>query len=180
MIRRPYRSIGDATDLALLIIYASTVTFVIGASVPFVRMEPRLGHRWLEDVVGVVSGEKFEPQVHSLLGMTVTLLSHRDLLLGIILLTFSILFPILKLGVLYVLCFGNPARRNWALHTLAVAGKWSLLDVLVVAVLMVSFKTFPGGTQLAPQWGVPVFALSILLSMIATGLLKSSFGRNPD
>lgn len=62
--------------------------------------------------------------------------------LFILLLTFSVIFPLLKI----ILCFAawslplekNGRKRIWEIlyHT----GKWSMLDVFVVAVLVVSVK----------------------------------------
>jgi paraquat-inducible protein A len=51
-------------------------------------------------------------------------------------------------------------------------GKWSMLDVFVIASLVVCFKGFPGGTHIQVQWGIYLFALSVLLSMLATQAVK--------
>jgi paraquat-inducible protein A len=58
-------------------------------------------------------------------------------------------------------------RREKMLHWLGILGKWSMLDVLVVAILIVLVKLGPLA-KVEPQKGVYVFALAILLSMITT------------
>ena len=47
-----------------------------------------------------------------------------------------------------------------------------MLDVFVVATIVISFKNFPGGSRVETEWGVYIFATSVLLSMAATALLK--------
>lgn len=53
----------------------------------------------------------------------------------------------------------------WVTHH---AGKFSMLDVMVIAVLVVAIKALPGGTKIALGWGLFAFAGSVLLSMIAS------------
>jgi hypothetical protein len=49
-----------------------------------------------------------------------------------------------------------------------------MLDVLVIAVMVVAFKSFPGGSRVAMNWGAYVFGLSVVLSMIATKMIKDA------
>jgi paraquat-inducible protein A len=89
--------------------------------------------------------------------------------LAIILFFFSIVFPLFKLAVLGVLWVVRLSahKREFVLHWLGILGKWSMLDVFVVAILIVLVKLGPLA-KVEPQRGVYVFALAILLSMITS------------
>lgn len=160
-------------DHVLLLTYLSAVTFVIGVLAPMVSLTPRLGDPTLEQFVGIVSGESFTPRSHSLLGGIQSLFVHGDILMGLILLVFSLLFPLGKLLLLLGLCLEVLPHRTHFMKILSLIGKWSLLDVVVIAVLVVSFKTFPGGTRITPLWGTYVFTVSIVLSLLATMLIQT-------
>jgi len=80
---------------------------------------------------------------------------------------FSIVMPLVKLMLLFLAA--NRGRRGAAvhqrwLHWLARYGKWSMLDVFVVAVLLASVKL---GDVAAVQihYGLYAFALSVLITM---------------
>jgi len=80
---------------------------------------------------------------------------------------FSIVMPLVKLMLLFLAA--NGGRRGAAvhqryLHWLARYGKWSMLDVFVVAVLLASVKL---GDVAAVQihYGLYAFALSVLITM---------------
>jgi len=89
--------------------------------------------------------------------------------LAIILFFFSIVFPDFKLGALAFIWFVPLAdkKRKTALHWLGIPGKWSMLDVFVVAILIVLVKLGPLA-KIQPQRGVYWFASAILLSMITS------------
>ncbi len=57
----------------------------------------------------------------------------------------------------------------WFLWTF---GSWSMLDVFVVAVVLVGFKEFPGGTRFYREIGLVFFSVSVLLTMVSSALLK--------
>ncbi len=92
-----------------------------------------------------------------------------DQVLAVVLLVFCIIFPMVKLIALARIWFvAMPdAERKTLLHWLEVLGRWSMLDVFVVAILIVLVKLGPL-TQVEPRAGVYVFAGAILLSMVLT------------
>jgi paraquat-inducible protein A len=90
--------------------------------------------------------------------------------LAIVIALFSVAFPIAKLVLAAWLWFAPHARRD-AAHALAAgAGKWSMLDVMVVAVVVASMQ---GGfaVRLQPQAGIYLFAASTLLATVLTWLI---------
>jgi paraquat-inducible protein A len=90
-------------------------------------------------------------------------------LLAAVVFFFSFVFPIGKLLLLSWIWFApmNPARRRDLLHWLEELGRWSMLDVFAVAILIVATKLGPLA-QVSPLPGVTWFCAAILLSMVAT------------
>lgn len=83
---------------------------------------------------------------------------------------FSVLLPVLKLYVLQRLlgrhCH-NAARLRHYLHWMHLYGKWSMLDVFIVAVLVVAVK-LGAIAQVEMRYGLYAFAASVLLTMYVT------------
>lgn len=89
--------------------------------------------------------------------------------LALLILGFSVIFPILKIMVLWIssctLAMGD--KPGFALHMVEKLGKFSMVDVFVIAAIIVTVKGLPGGTQIHAQWGLYAFTISVLLSMLA-------------
>jgi paraquat-inducible protein A len=92
---------------------------------------------------------------------------------------FSVVLPILKLGVLYRLVSRNEAmqdRGRQLLHWMHLYGKWSMLDVFVVAVLVVAVK-LGAIVDVEMRYGLYAFAASVLLTMFITARVVTLAGR---
>jgi len=102
---------------------------------------------------------------------TVGLLAERHYTIGLLVLVFSILAPIGKLSALLVLSFGgrllSSGPRSWIYHTIEFVGRWSMLDVLLVAVVVAIVK-LGDLVRVTPGPGVWVFGLVVLMSMLAS------------
>ena len=106
---------------------------------------------------------------YSVLGGIADLAHSGEVLLALIVLAFSVVFPIAKLGALAFLLFRPVAeeKRTRLVHALERLGRWSMLDVFVIAILIGSVHL----GILSEAWaepGIYVFAAGILLSMFAT------------
>jgi paraquat-inducible protein A len=90
--------------------------------------------------------------------------------LAIIVALFSVAFPIAKLALAAWLWFAPHAQRGAAHAFVAGASKWSMLDVLVVAIVIASMQ---GGfiVRLQPQAGIYLFGASAILSTLVTWLI---------
>jgi paraquat-inducible protein A len=112
------------------------------------------------------------PSTYSLLGGILAILRHDNVGLGLLLLTFSCVFPTLKLMLMAwaneSLAAGRPAGRTFRLahHS----GKFSMLDVMVLALLVIAIKGLPG-SRVRIEWGVAAFAGSVVLSLVISLLL---------
>lgn len=141
--------------LAALLALLGIGVLTAGILVPFVAME-QMGRQ----------------RAYSLLGGIGELFSRGYVVLGLILLIFSVIFPYAKLLALLVatsalLRLGGRTRHR--LHILAVlTGRYSLLDILVVAVMIVVIR-FDGLVEVRALPGTVLFAAAVLLS-IAAGL----------
>ena len=104
--------------------------------------------------------------------------------LAVVVTCFSILFPFAKLGVLTYVWFVqlHSERRARLLHWLGVLGKWSMLDVFVVAILVVLVKV-GSLAKVEPRISVYLFGSAIVASMVTTmsvdRLARSSLDATP-
>lgn len=106
---------------------------------------------------------------YSLWSGTIGLFRDQHYSLGMILLTFSIFFPFAKLCTLLVLWCGKftDKQRLAAFKWLEILGRWSMLDVFVVAMIVVIAKS-GGALKASPKIGIYLFAVAVLFSLIIT------------
>lgn len=137
-----------AVALAALILYPVAVTM------PMLRIE-RFGH----------SHES------SIIEGTITLFSGGHLFVGLVVLLCSVILPLGKLVSLLVLTTGGflMRRRHRALtyHIVEFTGRWGMLDVLLVAVLVAALK-IGDLVEVAAGPAAYAFTLVVLLSLLAT------------
>ena len=105
---------------------------------------------------------------------TVELLWHNGLYdLAVLVTGFSVCFPFVKLGVLgsIVAGLGTDVSRTRGLRLVVMLGKWSLLDIFIVSLILalVDDRVFVGGI---PRAGSAIFMLAIVLSMIASDVME--------
>lgn len=106
----------------------------------------------------------------SLLGGTLDLIGHGNFFVGFIVLVFSIVLPLLKLLALLELSFIGMTRqqhRAWTYRVVEWTGRWSMMDVLLLACLVTSVKL---GDLVSFELGPAViaFVMCVVMSMIAS------------
>jgi paraquat-inducible protein A len=106
----------------------------------------------------------------SLLGGTIDLIFHGNLLVGVIVLLFSIVLPLVKLLALLELSYvgiTNRQHRAWTYRFVEWAGRWSMMDVLLLALLVTMVKL---GDLVSFHLGPAViaFVMCVVMSMIAS------------
>jgi hypothetical protein len=170
---RPCPGIGTALALT----FTSAVLFAVGIFAPSFTMIPKLGNGYFEWLVRRFVSSDLEPRSFSLVGGTVHLFRDGDFFIGSVILLFSIVFPAAKLAALGLSFRADQGSAERHLGLLEQLGKWSMLDVFVIAALVVCFKGFPGGSHVDVQWGIYVFAASVVLSMLATHSMRRYHGR---
>ncbi len=144
---------------AAILILAATACLALGLTSPIIRLDYLY----------------FWTDTYSLAGIVQQLFEAGEFFLAATIFVFSIVFPAFKLAYLLIVYVSpdtlehDPWRSRRRLDWL---GKWSMLDVLVLALIVFYAKTthLSDATALS---GVYLFAASVLMTMIAYGLLES-------
>ena len=115
----------------------------------------------------------WEHNTFSVLTGIVNLCKEKYIFLAILIFVFSVIFPIAKLYALFVIWVVKltDEKRLRIVEQLEALGKWSVLDVFMTAVIIVSVKLGVLANAKA-EIGLYFFAFSIILAMIVTGLQK--------
>ena len=95
---------------------------------------------------------------------------------------FCVLFPLLKLGLaLYLWSLADLAalRGTGLLKVLDTLGKWSMLDVFVVALTVVALN-ISLVTDVQVHAGIYVFTAAVILSMGLVRRVLTLAGRRPE
>ena len=160
-------------QLPFALIAVSSILFGLGIVAPSLVVYPGAGKFTL--FLRIFSPEFGNVREVSIAGGITTLLGEGEYVVGLVLLIFSIIFPIGKLGILWAIA--QARRRNEARADLANLidrlGKFSMLDVFVLALLVLALKRLPGGSKIELGMGAFMFAASVLLSMLIPVWLKN-------
>lgn len=106
----------------------------------------------------------------SLFSALMSLLEKGHIVLFIIIFLFSILFPLFKLGVIVFVWNSHAGSRvQQLLKWIHRFGKWSMLDVFVVALLVVSIK-FEHLADMQIHYGLYLFLGSVVMSMLIAAI----------
>jgi paraquat-inducible protein A len=146
-----HRRAGTAIVTMLLV---SLALFIAGIFRPFTAVTKL----WL-----------FENQVSVFDGL-ITLWKASELFLFLILFVFTVLFPFVKINAMLVLWLkpalpGDSAQQLFKF--VAHLGKWSMLDVFVVAILVLTVKS-GGVASIKVQDGFFFFFASVMLTQLAS------------
>ncbi len=142
------------------VLLAAGGTLAIGLDLPVITLRTGLAHDRYSVLEGIAD-----------------LARSGEVLLALIVLAFSVVFPIVKLGVLGLVLFRpvQEQRRARLLRALERLGRWSMLDVFVIAILIGSVHLGMLSEAHAER-GIYVFAAGILLSMFATLAVQRLLG----
>ena len=123
---------------------------------------------WVLPVMTVQTLFVFDDEV-SILGACFRLLEDGELPLFLIVLVFTVIFPATKLAFAFdawVRLQRADARLHRTLRWIETLGKWSMLDVFVVALVVVVVK-LSYVSDVTVHLGLYVFALAVVLSMLS-------------
>lgn len=111
---------------------------------------------------------------HSFLSITRALYAKNEVFLAGILVVFSMLFPAIKLFFLLIayadMAAGSGTRRR-TLGRMSWLGKWSMLDVLVLALVIFYVKT-SAFSEAAALPGIYFFSGAVVMTMLAYALVE--------
>ncbi len=157
--RHGHMRLGGRRFLLSLAIIGAAVCLALGISLPIIRLTKYV----------------FWSTEHSLLSTVQVLIHDGQMFLGLTVLIFSIVLPILKL--LYLLLVSTlPAaeliRQHRRLKALEWLGKWSMHDVLVLA-LTIFFIKAQGLYDAASLAGVYYFTAAVVLMILSYAWLRT-------
>lgn len=143
-------SSSDSTAAAAL---GALVLFPAAVTLPILEIE-RLGYR----------------HTSSLLGGIIELFHSGSWFIATVILAFSIVLPIIKLVTLLELCwfrYLEHHHRAWAYRMIEFSGRWSMMDVMLLAFLVMLIK-LSGLVEFHVGPAVIAFSACVVMSMIAS------------
>jgi len=131
----------------------SLATIIVGLTLPVMSIEKLI---FWEDSYSILQG-------------AASLWENSHYFLAVLIFGFSVVFPNLKLAALGVIWFVPLEReaRKKALWWTKALGKWSMLDVFVVALTIVLSQS-EGLLDARPRAGLYVFSAGVLASLVVT------------
>lgn len=132
-----------APSLYILLILSLVILLTAGVTTPMIDMEAKISQMSL-----VLMGHPiyFENQVlyfqsKSILDVFWIMITHKDIqmqLVGVLVITFSIFFPLLKMisSMVYYYNYHHAQENPLIKFFVLKSGKWSMADVMVVAIFM--------------------------------------------
>jgi len=144
------------------------VTLPFALLLPLFTFSPSLGDPLVDGIYDYAEPGSLTPKTYSVLGGIAQLFKDGDVVVAIVLLFFSVFFPAVKLALLWGVLFRPDPSKKRLIRRLESLGPWSMADVFVVSVMLLAFKSFPGGTTFSVQRGYYLFLASVVLSLLAT------------
>ncbi len=156
--RRP-RGLGGRRFLLSLAIIGASISLALGISLPSIKLTKFY----------------FFSTEYSLITTVLSLVNRNQIFLGSLVFVFSILLPVFKILYLIMLTTMTPEaleRQYGRLRTLEWLGKWSMHDVLVLA-LMIFFIKSQGIYDATSLSGVYFFTLAVVFMILAYAWLNA-------
>ena len=142
---------------------AAMVTLVLGLITPVLMVTIHKEVEYLGDIV-----LSFESK--GVIGSIAKLFESGDVVVAIVILLFSVVTPVLKvLSLLIVSLFMESRFANGLVKFFKMIGKWSMVDVFVVAVFLVYLTANKGDVSRAEvEMGLYFFLAYVIVSMLVS------------
>lgn len=153
----------------LLIISAALLGF--GLTLPCMTVVPNFGP--YEDWVRLLDPSLTHASHYSVVSGIGSMFEQGAVGIGALLLGFSVIFPGVKIAIMVAAVEALRRREGpgWLMRLVHHAGKFSMLDVWVIAVLVVAAKGLPGDTEVRLGPGIYLFAGSVLCSVLSGAVM---------
>ena len=151
-----------------LLIILSSIFLGIGLVAPTMTIVPKAGElTWL---IEILEPESMLPVTYSIVGIIIELANSMEWLLVIVLTFFSILIPVTK--IYFFLAASCESRENsnigWIASIVGKLSKFSMAEVFVLSLVLISLKTLPGGTDVQLEFGCVIYFLSVIFSTLSS------------
>jgi paraquat-inducible protein A len=140
--------------LLLLLLLITVVCLAVGLTAPLLTLEKFF---IINNTFSIFSG-------------LAQMLEEGRYFLFVVILLFSVILPVIKLSVLFRLLSSRASDSEALhryLHIMHQYGKWSMLDVFVVALLVVAVK-LGAVARVETHYGLYAFGSAVLLTMAIT------------
>lgn len=148
----------------LLVFWISVVSYILGVALPLFTLQKFFV---FEESFSIVEG--------------IWKLSLADeYSLALILFTFSVLTPTIKLGSTFLALNAPSSTAQQLKHAkrLLMIGKWSMADVFVIAIIAATIK-FDGMATVTVHIGIIFFAASVILSTLLSHVVLHQYELTP-
>ena len=135
-----------------LLLLCSLIALIVGVIAPLLTLQKLY---FIENTISLISTIE-------------TLYNENDWLLFTVITIFSLCIPVVKIASLIMITnidFEPGSFLDKTLSVIETLGKWSMLDVFVVALLLVSVK-LGALAKVEVHYGLYIFALSVILTLI--------------
>ena len=160
---------NDRRWVAIMILITSLLFFVLGFMYPLLQSGFGIGPFTIKsDYVYISTSFRY-------------FFDKGEVFIGLLLLFFTIIFPIIKYVFLFLTLLGRKLPRHGAVATaLEIINKWSMLDVFVVAVLILNMKFDSSIIVSKLEIGTTLFAISVLLLMTSSFIARKMIDDKPE
>ena len=151
-----------------LLIILSSIFLGIGLVSPTMTIFPKAGElTWLMEIL---DPESMLPVSYSIVGIIIELADSMEWLLVIVLTFFSVLFPVTKLYLFWAASCESSENSNvgWIASIVGKLSKFSMAEVFVLSLVLISLKTLPGGTDVQLEFGCMIYLLSVIFSTLSS------------
>jgi hypothetical protein len=147
----------------IVVALGALVSLINGLVTPIMLMIVHKNVEYLGDVI-------LSFQSKGILGSISKLYAEHNITVAIVILLFSVIIPFLKTtSMLFVASFENSSFAARIVRFFRHLGKWSMLDVFVIAILLVYLTSNNNDISRAePEIGLYFFLSYVILSMIAS------------
>jgi paraquat-inducible protein A len=142
---------------------SSLFLLLAGILLPCMTVFPQAGE--FTGFLSLLAPDEFKPTSYSILSGILEMFKSGAVGTGLLLFVFSILFPFWKLSTFLFMLVRRKSNSGKSMKLAQVLGKYSMLDVFVLAVLVVAIKGLPGGSRVELESGISFFAVSVLMSL---------------
>jgi uncharacterized paraquat-inducible protein A len=149
--------------IALIVLAASVLFFILGMLYPIMQTGYGIGPiRLKQDYIYLTTSFRY-------------FFDKGEVFIGLLLLFFTFVFPVVKYIFLILTLPGHQFPRHHFISTaLEIINKWPMLDVFIVAVLILNMK-FDSDIILSKlENGTTCFAISVVLLMICSFITGKS------
>jgi uncharacterized paraquat-inducible protein A len=155
------------------LILVSSILLGFGLVSPTMTIYPKAGQiTWLMELM---DPESMKPVTYSISGIILELAQMKDWFMVVILSIFSVVFPVGKLCVFWYHSYTHMEPKSLSLYNGAkILGKFSMAEVFVLSLFLISMKSLPGGTLVKLEYGCGIYFFSVMTSMISSMLINKT------